>query len=173
LQSGEESGKPRTANGRSADKLPAERERRATSSGNRGTHWKDSKRRCPGLSSCRRRRPAMSITESEKALQEARRLASRTTIDPNLCGASLFDVLSESKASQGTLFVNLQPPTIRALGAKLPQSIGSCEEQGMQAKAHVSITGSTPHGQRFSKDAVLLRQSEDAWRIVLPSKFGQ
>jgi hypothetical protein len=50
--------------------------------------------------------------------------------------------------------------------------VRACEERGMEATAHVVLTGRTAtHTHRY-KDAITLCRN-DEWHIVLPPNFGQ
>jgi hypothetical protein len=50
--------------------------------------------------------------------------------------------------------------------------VQSCEEKGMEAIAHVVLTGHTASRQLRYKDAVVLRQSANRWGIILSDTFG-
>ena len=50
--------------------------------------------------------------------------------------------------------------------------VQSCEEKGTEAIAHVVLTGHSAAHQRRYKDAVVLHQSADGWRVILPDTFG-
>ena len=49
--------------------------------------------------------------------------------------------------------------------------VRSCEERDAEATAHITLLG-TAVKQRF-RDAVLLKQIDSEWRVVLPKNFGQ
>ena len=51
--------------------------------------------------------------------------------------------------------------------------VRSCGEDGPKAIAHVTLMGRVDSRQRFSKDAVALRQCGPAWGVVLPRDFGR
>lgn len=51
--------------------------------------------------------------------------------------------------------------------------VQSCEEKGAEAIAHVVLIGRAASKQRRYKDAVVLRQSAEGWRVVLPGTFGR
>jgi hypothetical protein len=76
------------------------------------------------------------------------------------CGPERFALLAENYR--------------HALGFE-PQKVHvrSCEEQGAKATAHFALIGRGASGQRRYKDAVVLRQSEGGWGVVLPQDFGQ
>jgi hypothetical protein len=51
--------------------------------------------------------------------------------------------------------------------------VQSCDEQGTEAVAHVVLTALSASRQRRYKDAIVLHQNRDGWRIILPATFGQ
>jgi hypothetical protein len=51
--------------------------------------------------------------------------------------------------------------------------VQSCEEKGAEAIARVVLTGRNASRLRRYKDAVVLRQSADGWRVILPAAFGR
>jgi hypothetical protein len=51
--------------------------------------------------------------------------------------------------------------------------VRACEEQGKEATAHVVLEGRAASPQRPYKDAVMLREDDGVWRVVLPVNFGQ
>lgn len=51
--------------------------------------------------------------------------------------------------------------------------VGACEEHGLEAVAHVSLTGRAVSKHRRFKDAVLLRWTGTDWRVVLSNNFGR
>ena len=51
--------------------------------------------------------------------------------------------------------------------------VQSCDEQGSEALAHVVLTGHADSKQRRYKDAVVLRNTREGWRVVLSDAFGR
>jgi hypothetical protein len=51
--------------------------------------------------------------------------------------------------------------------------VQSCAEKEAEAIAHVVLTGHIESRQRRYKDAVVLRRSDDGWRITLQDHFGR
>jgi hypothetical protein len=51
--------------------------------------------------------------------------------------------------------------------------VQSCDEKGSDALAHVVLTGHADSKQRRYKDAVVLRNTPEGWRVVLPDAFGR
>lgn len=51
--------------------------------------------------------------------------------------------------------------------------VRSCNEQGIEAIAHLVLTGRTSSQARRYKDGVALRQTVEGWRVVLPPNFGR
>ncbi len=62
----------------------------------------------------------------------------------------------------------------RGLGFEPKQVfIRACEEQGVEATAHVVLTGPATAKDGRSKEALVLRRSETGWRVVLPPTYGR
>jgi hypothetical protein len=51
--------------------------------------------------------------------------------------------------------------------------VRSCDEKGTEAIAHVVLTGRDASRQRHYRDAVVVRQSVEGWRVILPAAFGR
>src|SRR5581483_2862662 len=75
------------------------------------------------------------------------------------CSATQFASLAE----QHRKGLGLEPEEVR---------VRSCDENGEQAVAHVTIMGHAAGKQVFYKDALTLRRDADGWEIVLPAHFG-
>jgi hypothetical protein len=50
--------------------------------------------------------------------------------------------------------------------------VSACEERGDEATAHLVLTG-RGHGRRDYKEAVIVKQREEKWGVVLPQNFGK
>jgi hypothetical protein len=71
-------------------------------------------------------------------------------------------------------FTELARSYHRQIGCETAQVfIRSCEERGPEATAHVNIVGrTTAQKRRRYEDGIILRQSQQQWRVVLPKNFG-
>jgi len=71
-------------------------------------------------------------------------------------------------------FAELARKYRRGLGFEPEQVfIRACEEQGVEATAHVVLTGPSTAKDRRSKEALVLRRSATGWHVVLPPAFGR
>ena len=76
------------------------------------------------------------------------------------CASAQFSRLAQSYRSG----LGFEPDAVQ---------VWACDERGVEATAHVVLTGRTAtKGHRY-KDAVILHRGDDGWRVVLPSNFGQ
>jgi hypothetical protein len=82
---------------------------------------------------------------------------------------------AESRARCGAdRFARLAQNYRQGLGFE-PQEVHlrSCEEHGAEAVAHVAFAGRADGRRRVFRDGVSLRRNQDAWGVVLPTRFGQ
>jgi hypothetical protein len=71
-------------------------------------------------------------------------------------------------------FTRLAQTYHRNLGFNPDQlNVQSCEENGTEAIAHIALMGQAASKQRRYKDAVVLRQSAEGWRVVPSATFGR
>jgi hypothetical protein len=81
----------------------------------------------------------------------------------------------DSRAKTGAVPFSRQAEAYRRqLGFEPEQvAVRACEEHGTEAVAHVIIKGHAAAGPRSYKDALVLRQAESGWGVVLPPRFGE
>ncbi len=118
---------------------------------------------------------------------------SRTPAPPNDTGAkeavrSFYDGLVQQNWQQA--YIALDPdskqrmtlPEFTRLAQAYRGNLGfnpeelhvqSCEEKGTEAIAHVVLTGRNESHLRRYKDALVIRQTVEGWRVVLPATFGR
>ncbi len=86
---------------------------------------------------------------------------------------SSLEARSRARLSK-TEFARLAQEYNRQLGFE-PQGVKlrACNERGLDAVAHVLVTGRTGSKDRRFKDAVVLRQDAGRWAVVLPASFGR
>jgi hypothetical protein len=84
------------------------------------------------------------------------------TLDPHSqkrCSPQQFSRLAQSYRSN----LGFDPTAVQ---------LRACEEHGLEATAHIVLTGRSASGTRRYKDAITLRRNGD-WHVVLPHNFGQ
>ncbi len=81
---------------------------------------------------------------------------------------------SSQRRWNATQFAELARKYRREIGFEPEQLfIRACEEQGVEATAHVVLTGPSTAKNGRSKEALMLRRSETGWHVVLPATFGR
>ncbi|HJZ89932.1 MAG TPA: hypothetical protein VKE40_03600 [Gemmataceae bacterium] len=88
--------------------------------------------------------------------------------------ASYALLTPESRARVGAdEFARMAQAYRRSLGFETTEvHVTACDERGPNAIAHVTLSGQSPHRQRF-KDAIALRRGDAGWSVILPANFGQ
>jgi hypothetical protein len=79
-----------------------------------------------------------------------------------------------SRARHGReAFAQLAARYVGRLGfAPQKVQVGSCEEHGDEAIAHVVLAGTSGGKRRSFKDAIVLKKEGEGWGVALPPRFG-